>query len=886
MLASRQKHSVPLELDLFEPKSVGRLFVGDRQSISREYLFANEIGFVVCCSEDLYSACRTLPTQYNDRITLVDPTFVAQLESPQLKEIMVFIAKGLREHKNVLVFCESGLGKSAILISFFLMKTYHISLAQAINMIERAQAQRLQLNQRLSQLAVDFEMHLFNRNSVMVDQGSLLVLPEYVEGEPIVQQKKPRTNPLNLLGIIMLLFAVLLALVAQMPSQHREKVLVDIQNLVEEQTSSTTDSGGAADDSLVSMVSSLFKVNERQEMFEKCRLTPSAASEFLQLRDSLRQVVVSSSDVYQKSYTDYHAGVIQYERSSNLSSIYQQQLLVLSLQEQQLAQQNQLLAAADTVQKIQQIERQMEKLARERKSLVKDRLTPLRDDYYRRVKSIVDGFSTKNDTLHSWIATSTAQLHETQRSLDLFTHDERQKMNDREALYREQVRISQEEVEEARQQLQTLIAQSTSAMESLQARLLGVQSDLQAMDASLSEWTKIIDEAIAVASEGGEVSSRHLPQHHHRDHPHLIQALRDEIEAIRRTSQLGQQVFTKEIDMHVARYNQALEQLERLEQEKAQFELKVAQAQEHLSRWRRLLDLVVVEQDGWHIVLSDLRTVAQHSTTTAAKTDACLNVMSLEVTATIATNALSTGALVTDCTGQAIRDLQAHVLHVQNDVEPKHQQYIAAKNEHLKIVEKKRRFNDTIEAMEFQKESLVLQRKYQDAQRVLQDMEEEKRSFETIDQDIARREQYAVAAEVVWHTAERELQRWISDLRVEVAVEQRSLYPQVVLQPRLQSLEERKQALEEFRRRVQEAHRQVSQATGIVATTTAAGAVGTVNAEDDAVLTTASSLILHTLVDPIAALYDAEARHLQELLAQLAATTAVESSSVSASDEL
>eukprot|EP01033_Poteriospumella_lacustris_P005567 gene5567-3978_t len=768
-------------------------------------------------------------------------------------------------------------------------------------MIERAQAQRLQLNQRLSQLAVDFEMHLFNRNSVMVDQGSLLVLPEYVEGEPIVQQKKPRANPLNLLGIIMLLFAVLLALVAQMPSQHREKVLVDIQNLVEEQTSSTTDSGGAADDSLVSMVSSLFKVNERQEMFEKCRLTPSAASEFLQLRDSLRQVVVSFSDVYQKSYADYHTGIIQYERSSNLSSIYQQQLLVLSLQEQQLAQQNQLLAAADTVQKIQQIERQMEKLTRERKSLVKDRLTPLRDDYYRRVKSIVDGFPTKNDTLHAWMATSAAQLHETQRSLDLFTHDERQKMNDREAQYREQVRISQEEVEEARQQLQTLISQSTSAMESLQTRLLGVQSDLQAMDASLSEWTKIIDEAIAVASEGGEVSSRHLPQHHHRDHPHLIQALRDEIEAIRRTSQLGQQVFTKEIDMHVARYNQALEQLERLEQEKAQFEMKVGQAQEHLSRWRRLLDLVVVEQDGWNIVLSDLRTVAQHSTTTttaaavaaAVKTDACLNVMSLEVTATIATNALSTGALVTDCTGQAIRDLQAHVLHVQNDVEPKHQQYIAAKNEHLKIVEKKRRFNDTIEAMEFQKESLVLQRKYQDAQRVLQDMEEEKRSFETIDQDIARREQYAVAAEVVWHTAERELQRWISDLRVEVAVEQRSLYPQVVLQPRLQFLEERKQALEEYRRRVQEAHRQVSQATGTVniaatATTTAAGAVGTtVNAEDDAVLATASSLILHTLVDPIATLYDAEARHLQELLAQLAATTAVESSSsASASDGL
>lgn len=884
MFASRQKHAVPLELDLFEQKSVGRLFVGDRLSISREHLFANEIGFVVCCSEDLYSACRTLPTQYNDRITLVDPTFIAQLESPQLKDIMVFIAKGLREHKNVLVFCESGLGKSAILISFFLMKTYHISLAQAINMIERAQAQRLQLNQRLSQLAVDFEMHLFNRNSVMVDQGSLLVLPEYVEGAPIIQQKKPRTNPLNLLGIIMLLFAVLLALVAQMPSQHREKVLVDIQNLVEEQTSSTTDSGGAADDSLVSMVSSLFKVNERQEMFEKCRLAPSAASEFLQLRDSLRQVVVSFSDVYQKSYADYYTGVLQYERSSNLSSIYQQQLLVLGLQEQQLAQQNQLLAAADTVQKIQQIERQLEKLTRERKSLVKDRLTPLRDDYYRRAKSIVDGFSTKNDTLHSWLATSAAQLHETQRSLDLFTQDERQKMNDREAQYREQVRISQEEVEEARQQLQTLIAQSTSAMESLQARLLGVQSDLQAMDASLSEWTKIIDEAIAVASEGGEVSSRHLPQHHHRDHPHLIQALRDEIEAIRRTSQLGQQVFTKEIDMHVARYNQALEQLERLEQEKAQFETKVAQAQEHLSRWQRLLDLIVVEQDGWNIVLSDLRTVAQHSTTTTTvKSDACLNVMSLEVTATIATNALSTGALVTDCTSQAIRDLQTHVLHVQNDVEPKHQQYIAAKNEHLKIVEKKRRFNDTIEAMEFQKDSLVLQRKYQEAQRVLQDMEDEKRSFETIDQDIARREQYAVAAEVVWHTAERELQRWISDLRVEVAVEQRSLYPQLVLQPRIQSLEDRNQALEAFRRRMQEAHHQVSQATGTVntATTTAPG-----GAEDDAVLTTASSLLLHTLVDPIAALYDAEVRHLQELLLQLAATTAVESSSATEADGL
>jgi hypothetical protein len=855
--SSQEKIASPLELDLFEPNPIGKLIIGNQNAIARESLFAYDVGAIVCCSESLYSVCKTLPIQFNTKITMVDPTFIAHLESPQLQEVMMFIADGLKKHKNVLVFCESGLGKSAILTSFFLMKTYHISLAQAVNLIERSQSQRLRLNQSLSQLAVDFEMHLFNRNSMMVDGGTLLVLPDYVEGVRIERPKRQhRSGPFNLLATIMILFAVIIALLAQMPTSQREKVLGDIQNLVEEQAQTLTPSDSSvAEESLVGRMSSLFKTDERQEMFDKCRLSSAAATEFLQARDSLRQVVVSFSEVYQKSYTDYHSGVMQYEKSSNLTSILQQQLLILNLQEQQFAQQDQLVAAADTVQKINQVERQLDKLARERKSLVKDRMSPLRDDYYRRVKAIVDTIPTKNDTIRGWITASSGSLSETKSTLNTFVHQERVKMEEREGAYREQVRISQLELEEAKQQLQALITQSNEAMESLQNRLAGVQIDLQEMDQSLSQWTKIIDSAIAVASEGSE-APKHLPQHHHRDHPHLIQALRDEIEAIRRTSLLGQQVFAKEIETHTAKYQLALELLQKLEQEKLLFESKVTQANQHLSRWQALIDYTETEQQGFSIPYADMWVVSQHLRTSQSE---CLNVMSLEVTATIATNALSTGALVTECTSREIRDLQAHVLQVQSDVEPKHQQYIIAKNEHLKIMEKKRRFNDTIEAMEFQKESLVLQRKYQEAQRILQDIAEEKRAFETIDEDILRKEQFANAAEIVWHNAERELQRWISELRVEVAQEQRTLYPNEVLAPRLAVIVERMQSIQAFQKQLVVASRILQQSASSTPAT-----------EDDVVANVINNVAASPILDPIRSLYDAERQHVASLIDQLA----------------
>lgn len=107
----------------------GKLYLGDRFASSYVQLNWRECKTVVSCDQDMHGFCKEADVEY----LKIDPDDEG---NNHLEEAYNFLDKKLSEKKNVVVNCETGFGKSAVVLAYFLMKKMNISLAESYRILQ------------------------------------------------------------------------------------------------------------------------------------------------------------------------------------------------------------------------------------------------------------------------------------------------------------------------------------------------------------------------------------------------------------------------------------------------------------------------------------------------------------------------------------------------------------------------------------------------------------------------------------------------------------------------------------------------------------------------------------------------------------------------------
>lgn len=107
----------------------GKLYLGDRFASSYVQLTWRECKTVVSCDQDMHGFCKEVDVEY----LKIDPDDEG---NNHLEEAYNFLNKKLSEKKNVVVNCETGFGKSAVIVAYFLMKKMNISLAESYRILQ------------------------------------------------------------------------------------------------------------------------------------------------------------------------------------------------------------------------------------------------------------------------------------------------------------------------------------------------------------------------------------------------------------------------------------------------------------------------------------------------------------------------------------------------------------------------------------------------------------------------------------------------------------------------------------------------------------------------------------------------------------------------------
>ena len=102
-------------------KSIGKLYLGDRDSAAFLQLRWRNCSHVVNCQQDMHGLSKEQEVVYCN----VDP----DVSSKAYEESFQFIDKSLTAGQNVTVLCQTGTVRSAALVLYFLMKKTDTSLA-------------------------------------------------------------------------------------------------------------------------------------------------------------------------------------------------------------------------------------------------------------------------------------------------------------------------------------------------------------------------------------------------------------------------------------------------------------------------------------------------------------------------------------------------------------------------------------------------------------------------------------------------------------------------------------------------------------------------------------------------------------------------------------
>ena len=193
----KQEKSSVVEIIIPGYEGKGKLFLGNKESSSRDQLRSTLCTRVVCCSQVLHDGIK----DKSIRCLKIDPDLDFnndQIPDP-FSSAATFITKSLSSDKVVLVYCESGLNKAAVIVINYIMVTCNFSLAESYKLIEKFSPN---ISPRPSLVCILIVVEKKQRNNIatMTLNGRSI---EYVD----TSEKMPWTNYMYIAAFVMLAFA-------------------------------------------------------------------------------------------------------------------------------------------------------------------------------------------------------------------------------------------------------------------------------------------------------------------------------------------------------------------------------------------------------------------------------------------------------------------------------------------------------------------------------------------------------------------------------------------------------------------------------------------------------------------------------------------------------
>ena len=127
--SANQYESSADQVKFSEDSKLGKLYIGDRDCASFLQLRSRKCLTVVNCAADMHGLSGEKDVKYLN----IDPDLNNNYE-----DSFIFIDKALSKGKNVVVQCQNGLGKSAAIVLYFLMRKTPCSLADSHRLLKKS----------------------------------------------------------------------------------------------------------------------------------------------------------------------------------------------------------------------------------------------------------------------------------------------------------------------------------------------------------------------------------------------------------------------------------------------------------------------------------------------------------------------------------------------------------------------------------------------------------------------------------------------------------------------------------------------------------------------------------------------------------------------------
>lgn len=148
----------------------GKLFLGDKFSAAFVQLHHRNCSTVVSCCQDMHGFAKEDNVSY----LKIDPDYDENTHFEEAYEFIVEALTGVNP-RNVVVFCDSGNVKSAMILCYFLMVNESISLCEAYGRI-RSNRPSVKIFPRLMKILIEAEVQLRGVASLVVDGRNICVV--------------------------------------------------------------------------------------------------------------------------------------------------------------------------------------------------------------------------------------------------------------------------------------------------------------------------------------------------------------------------------------------------------------------------------------------------------------------------------------------------------------------------------------------------------------------------------------------------------------------------------------------------------------------------------------------------------------------------------------
>lgn len=156
------------EIKLSSGSAFGKLYIGDRDSASFLQLRSRKCLTVVNCAADMHGLSGEKDVKYLN----IDPEEVDCFE-----DSFNFIKKALSKGKNVVVHCQNGLGKSAVIVIYFLMRIMSFTLADSHKLLKQSRKNfKLNIKPELVEKLIAEEKKLRGNNSICLNGRKIVYL--------------------------------------------------------------------------------------------------------------------------------------------------------------------------------------------------------------------------------------------------------------------------------------------------------------------------------------------------------------------------------------------------------------------------------------------------------------------------------------------------------------------------------------------------------------------------------------------------------------------------------------------------------------------------------------------------------------------------------------